>query len=186
MSFMRPEALRTVSRLVEPAIAGLVAFWLLWNGVAGLAAGGIRVFLPLIGGALAALWFLVAAKRSLIALRHGEAVATTPGAVIIEEGRVGYFGPFGGSYVRFQDLVAIDLISADAPADGNKRHWRFASGDGAELWIPADAPGSEKLPDALSALPGMSSTRMLSALMSGKGGAAGIWRREALSSRQLP
>jgi hypothetical protein len=146
MSFIRPELLWRIRRWREPIIwgallgAGLVLSWRgltgsnflsLLAGTSAVATGGL-----LLHGAIT--------RARLTGLPLGE------GLVLVDEGRIVYFGPVHGGFVDLDDLVCVEVVP------GGVAKWRLSGRDGDCLHIPFTSRGADMLPHALSALPGFS------------------------------
>ncbi|RMH44779.1 MAG: hypothetical protein D6688_07300 [Alphaproteobacteria bacterium] len=164
MSLLRPELADPVRRWREAA-AGLVTAaagaWLVLGARFWIveAAGGALLVL---GAAL--VWLGVRRARF-----RGRRAA--PGVVEIIEGRIAYFGPEAGGVVG---LSSLERLSHDPTADA----WILEAPGKPPLRIPAGAMGAEGLMDALSALPGMRSGRLVEALARDAGGKTiVIWQR---------
>jgi hypothetical protein len=151
MEIIRPQARRFLTRWREVLVALCICAFGLW--VARL---GGYVLVPI--GAL-----IVTAGLSLaiLALRRARfrASGEAPGLVQVDEGQVGYLGPTVGGFVSLPDLVELRLISMRG-----RRLWRLKQADGQTILIPVEAEGAERLFDAFSSLPGMSSAALIAAL----------------------
>ncbi len=161
---MRPEVLKFVERWAETGISGALALGLCWTGGVALSNGGWLGWFIIAAGLAAALWCRAAWVRARMS-RHGDG----PGMVVIEERRIGYYGPYGGGFV---DVDALDSVSL-RPGDG----WVLTPAEGVPLIIPAAAAGADGLADALTALPGFRADRAAEALSGGRDGLLTIWRR---------
>lgn len=151
MSFLRPQAIQTVSRWSEIALAAAILAlggWLLHLGGYLLAPLGVIVLLTGAG------WGLIALRR----LRFQRPVAA-PGLVEIDEGQVGYLGPDFGGYVALRELAEVRLIRLHGLP-----HWRLKQTDGQALLIPHQAEGAAALYDAFAALPGADMAAFTAAL----------------------
>lgn len=119
-------------------LLGLVLFG---TGVVGtanplaLGVGGIMILvsLPLIR------W---AAVRLRLTREHAS------GVVIIDERRVGYFGPDEGGFLESDALVSVHV-----QPDEEGLAWRLTIEEGRTLIIPVGAEGAEGLYDLFNALP---------------------------------
>ena len=153
---IRPEVAAALWHWREVAAGGGVlaaGLWLIWLG--GYLFVPLGVLVALGGAALALL-----AWRRLRFAPKGEA----PGVVQIDEGQISYMGPQLGGFISLRDLAEVRLISLRG-----RRLWRLKQTDGQALLIPIDAAGSERLFDAFSALPGLSSADLLAALAPPRG-----------------
>ena len=171
--FLRPEARAALWRWREVLAAGALVVLGFWWGTGG---HGILRWLGwavALAGAAAA-W---AGWQRLRFARGGGG----QGVVQIDEARVTYLGPFGGSAVDLGRLRRLELDRDARPA-----HWWLTPGDGAALAIPVDAEGADRLIDAFAALPGLAPHRLIAAL-DRAGGRETLWQREPPpADRQLP
>lgn len=176
MSVFRPEAMARIAQVAEPALTGAAAIWLGRVAWSGLAAGSVAAVLPLIAALVAALWCGVSTLRVAVSLRRPSEVEGGPGVVTVEEGKIGYFGPHGGGFIRLEQLVSVDLIGARV-RHGDARIWLFIDEAGVELRIPNAASGAGQLPDALGALPGFNMPQLLTNLLASDRLPLSIWRK---------
>ncbi|UWR24082.1 hypothetical protein [Sulfitobacter sp. S190] len=167
MMFFRPEAKAALWRWRE-ALAGvgvilLGLWWILGPGQllgivgCGLVAGG------------AALTFVGVQRGRFRGPGDGA------GAVQVDEGQIGYFGPLTGGVVALRDLERISLDTAHQPP-----HWRLDAPGQDPVFIPVNAAGSDALFDAFATLPGLRTERMLSELNRPHPQAVVIWERTPL------
>jgi hypothetical protein len=165
MSFVRPEATRTLSRWRETLIgAGVAALGALLVTTSYGLVWGIGVVLAIAGALLA----LAGIQRARFR-RGGEG----PGLVQVLEGQVTYFGPFGGGSVSADDLSRIELD----PVGGASPSWVVTAGFGDSLRIPVDAAGAEALFDVFAGLPGLDTEAMLKSLETLPGRRVTVWER---------
>lgn len=180
---IRPEAQAALWRWREVALGVGVMGGGLW-----LMRLGGYLLLPLGAGVgLAGLALALLAWRRLRFASRGDA----PGVVQVDEGQVSYMGPQVGGFVSLRDLLELRLISIRG-----RRMWRLKQTDGQALLIPVEAAGAEALFDAFSALPGMSSADLITALEPPRGAesravmAGGenrlVWRRSGRSDIARP
>lgn len=165
MSFVRPEARAAIWRMRE-VLAGLVLLLLaLW---CGLNAGGVLwLFALAFGlGGVSLVWI------GLQRLRFRGEVGGV-GVVQVDEGEITYFGPLSGGSVSVLELRRLILDRSGMPG-----HWRLEQAGQAPLMIPLDATGTDLLFDAFSALPGLNTKRMLTALEAEGTDSVVIWERE--------
>ena len=174
MSLFRDQALGQIARVAEPVITGVAALWWGWIGLEAALAGRITAVLPLVGAGLAGAWCIVSLTRTVIALNRPGVQEAGPGVVTVQEGRIGYYGPEGGGFVRVSELLSIDLVRAGLP---DRREWLFTDVSGATLRIPNEAEGADQLPDALDVLPGLTYQQLATALLTSRQGGEGLWRR---------
>ena len=165
MPLIRAEAQATLKRyreVIAAAAVGVAGLWLILLG------GWVLIPIGAILLGLAGLWVLSALRR----LRFAQEVAA-PGVVEIDEGQIGYLGPGLGGYVALPDLVELRLIRIHG-----KRVWRLKQSDGQALLIPVEAAAAEGLFDAFTALPGLESHALLTALDAAATGDRVVWRRD--------
>ncbi len=173
-SFLRPAARAWLRRWSEPLVALAIAALgarVLWRG---LSLGAW--FLQAIGGAvllggLAAAW---AGYRRALFTGHGQG----PGLVEVDERQITYMTAAGGGAV---DLAAITRLEICTGRDTGPC-WVLRQEGGPSLFIPVEALGAEKLFDALLALPGIDSSRLVAARQNPPVDCDTIWQR----SRQRP
>ena len=175
---IRPEALAALSRWREALMAACIVCAGIW-----LCLLGGLILIP-VGLAAIALGL----GLGVIALRRLRFVhdAGGPGVVELDEAQIGWLGPEGGGYLSLRELSELRLMSR-----GSRRFWRLKQLDGQALLIPVDASGAERLFDAFTALPGMDSNALVSALATPPNAAADalgpvIWHRPDMRSRIGP
>lgn len=141
MSFLRPEAARTLKRWREALIGGAVMLWGLNWAVFSL---GLWVWfgvaLALIGAAIA--WSGI--QRARFVPGSGGL-----GVVYVDERQISYLAPVGGGVASINALTRV-TIARDSLKNPM---WRFDS-PGERLSIPAAAEKARDLFDVLTALPG--------------------------------
>jgi hypothetical protein len=166
MSFLRPEAKAQLLRWRE-TIAGLAAAALgLWLSLTAYGAlFGIGVVLLTGGIALAA----AGVQRARFRLG-----SEGPGVVQVVEGRVTYFGPWGGGGASLDRLAWLELV----PVRGAAGAWVLIEEEGERLEIPVDARGADRLFDVFAALPGLDTRRMLADLHPPVRERTLIWQRD--------
>lgn len=142
MSFFRAEALGTLRQYRSFIIAGLFAvfgFFLLFDQPGlGKIAGGLVLFMA-----------ILVAHDGYKRMRF-PAGSGGPGMVEVDERRVSYLSGTGGGAVS---LDALDRVELHRNGRG-RITWVFFAEDGM-LEVPGDAMGTDKLFDALVALPGV-------------------------------
>jgi hypothetical protein len=129
MSFLRPEAKAQLLRWRE-TLAGLGAAALgLWFALTAYGVlFGLGVVLLIGGGALA----VAGVQRARFRLG-----SEGPGVVQVVEGRVTYFGPWGGGGASLDRLAWLELV----PVKGGAGAWVLIEEEGERLEIPVDARG---------------------------------------------
>jgi hypothetical protein len=168
MSFLRPEAKAQLLRWRE-TLTGIGAFALgLWLALTAYGVlFGLGVVLALGGAALA----LAGVQRARF--RQG---SEGPGVVQVVEGRVTYFGPWGGGGASLDRLAWLELV----PVRGAAGAFVLIEEEGERLEIPIDARGAERLFDVFAALPGLDTGAMLAAMQPPVRERTLIWQRDRL------
>lgn len=167
MSFMRPEALATLTRWREALAGSALALLGIWI----MARQGGFYF-----GA-GALMSLLGLGLMFTGLRHAlfRTDQSAPGIVEVVEGRITYLGPLLGGTVALDDVRAITYRLTK----GGEAFWRFDSNDAQPLIIPAGAQGVEKLLDACTVLPRLDPGRMVRAVQMRTAGSLAVWQHPA-------
>ncbi|MBP7001915.1 hypothetical protein [Amaricoccus sp.] len=165
---MTEAAERAKREVVIWGAALALGLWLVWRGYVR-----VDVLVLVAGMVLAATGFALAAGA--IARLRLAATAPEPGVVLIDEGRIGVFGPTGGGFVDLSTLAAV-AVSGDPGGAG--RAWVLRSEDGGVLVIPFGAVGAERIPDALASLPGLD-------LAAAAERAGPVWQAEGRERRRL-
>ncbi len=174
MSAVRPELARWAMRRREAIAWGaLTAFgvWILWRSVSPFAPvmvllGGL---VTLIGAAL------LSAEIRRLALSAG---GPAEGLVEIDEGRISYFGPHGGGFIDVRAVTRVAVTTRPRLMSGPAHAWVLSTEDGARLTIPVGAHGADRLPDALSPLPGLDMRAAVAELGRRHPGEAVVWSRQ--------
>ncbi len=94
-----------------------------------------------------------------------------PGIVEVDERRITYWGPLSGGTLDLDDLLRLDLDPGGRPA-----HWVLTPRTGQALAIPVSAQGAEALLDLFTALPGLRTEALLSALSLTEGPVVAVWQ----------
>lgn len=179
MSFIRPEALKVLKQWGVPgalAVGGGAAIWRGW----GMMSDGAWVGGVLIGiGVFACLALVGAVERALTGWRGRRG---GPGMVVVEEGRISYFGPAGGGIVALDALVAIDIVTTDQGPLAEDLFWVLTDEFGKMVSIPGGARDASLLLDALGALKNFNHRAVFSAMSSIENARFEIWRRAAAPS----
>jgi len=164
MSLIRPDLAARLHRhreAIGAALAMAAGLWLATRG--GWLLGALGGAVMLAGAGL--LWS--ALQRVRFAPKDAG-----PGVVEVVEGQIGWFGPGIGGFVSLAELAELGLVTVQG-----LRVWRFRQGDGQLLLVPVNARGAGRIYDALTALPGIDGTRLLTALES-PADTPLIWRRD--------
>ena len=168
MSFLRPEAAAQIVRWRE-TLAGLGAaalgLWFALTAHGVLFGAGLVLIL---GGAALAVAGVQRAR-----FRVG---SEGPGVVQVVEGRVTYFGPFGGGGASLDRLAWLELV----PVPGGAGAFVLIEEAGERLEIPIDARGADRLFDVFAALPGFETRAMLAALRPPVRERTALWQRDRL------
>lgn len=147
MSFVRPEVAARLKTFAEPIFWGavLVLLSLALTRLWASAHWGILlvVVVTMCGAGIAAFnaWL-----RARLTQR-----ADATGVVLIDEGRIGYFGPEAGGFVEIDALFRVELRGTSL----GTKFWVLHHRDGPPLNIPEHAPGAAGLLDSLASLPGL-------------------------------
>ena len=176
MSFIRPEAAKTISTWAEPAIYAGLAILCGVKGI-GLLANGHGVGVVLAGIGLFAIFaFYGAVTRSAYAQRMRE---KGPGIVSIQEGRISYLGPLGGAILARDALVSVDIVTNSTAFGAADLHWVLVDEAHQKIAIPGAATDADKLLDALGALPGFDHDALGRAMKAHGNKRIPVWRRYA-------
>jgi len=162
---------------------------LVWAGVAaaglGLALRGLDPFAPVLLGFGALVAFagagLLASTLQRMAFR---VEAPGEGVVEVDEGRITYFGPRQGGIVGLTSLVRVEISSRPHLLPGSAFAWVLTAEDGTRLVIPLGAVGADRLPDALSPLPGLQLGSGVAALAGNRPGTTLLWERPRCGLRR--
>jgi hypothetical protein len=171
VSFVRPELAEAFARRREAilwAAALVLGLWLIWRGYVRVDA------LVLVAGMILAATGFALLVGAIARLRLA-AGGPGPGVVLIDEGRIGLLGPTGGGFADLSTLAAVEVSGRPGTQD---RAWVLHAEDGSTLVIPFGAAGADRLPDALSALPGLD----LAAAADREGP---VWQASAAVTRKL-
>ncbi len=166
MSFLRPEVRDTLLRWRETlagTAAGILGIWLAMTSFGPFFLIGVAL---VIGGFALA----VAGVQKARFRRGGEG----PGVVQVVEGRVTYFGPWGGGAAALDRLGWLELV----PSDGAAGLWVLVSEDGDRLEIPVDAKGADALFELFETLPGLRTGHMLDSMKPPVRERTLIWQRD--------
>ena len=157
----------------EPILwGGLLALglWLIFTGYRDLAA------LNLAAGLLAsAIGFGL--LRDALRRRRLRADAPSEGMVVIDEARIGYFGPRGGGFVDLPAVVSVEIVTRPHVPPDSAHAWLIRAEDGSSLVIPLGAHGAEALVSTLSALPGIDFDLGAEAVSDPGARRATLWRK---------
>ena len=171
MSFLRRDALLRLARWREAALgAALAALGLHWFAtIPGLLRWG-----ALLLTGLGAVLTLTGIQRARFHRGSGGL-----GLVQIDEGQIIYLAPVGGGFAALDALSRVEI----APDRAGLPVWRFTSPEGT-LTIPTNAEGSERLFDALAALPGANLEAAIRASRSRPTAPVRIWARTGNPQRR--
>lgn len=162
---IRPQISAQLKAWAEPIIiaavlAGLMLFMLNNQRVSGAFFG-----LVVLTCAGLAMWLANAIARARLRGSAGGA-----GIVLLDEGRIGHFGPDTGGFVDIDALSAVRVVG-----EKGGRYWELLHDDGPPMNIPTDARDADQLVDFLASLDGVTPLRVANALISDAPEV--IWRR---------
>jgi hypothetical protein len=126
---------------------------------------GLGIVLLIGGGALA----VAGVQRARF--RQG---SEGPGVVQVVEGRVTYFGPWGGG----GGVARPARLAGTRAGQGRRGAWVLIEDEGERLEIPVDARGADRLFDVFAALPGLDTRAMLANLQPPVRERTQIWQRD--------
>lgn len=162
MSFVRPQAAQALHQWREVLIgAGCIALALWWM----LGPGGILAWVGAVLALGGAALVVIGVQRARF--RTG---AGGPGVVQVDEGRIAYFGPLTGGVVSLSELTALHLDPSGTPA-----HWTLHQAGQPPVTIPLTAEGADQLFDVFATLPGLRTSRLLSAMQRHGGRPVTVW-----------
>lgn len=95
--------------------------------------------------------------------------STGEGVVLLDEGRIGHFGPETGGFVDIDALTSVQLSGPPG-----KRCWVLSHLDGPPITIPVTARDADQLIDFLVSLDGVSALPISAAIASDK--PVELWR----------
>ena len=174
MSFIRPEAKAVLRQWGVPAALAMLGVFLLWKGIRITARGDWVGVVLMVLGVFACLSLIGVLERALLAWRNRRG---GPGMVIIEEGRISYFGPETGAVLALDALVSVDIVTTGEGPMAEDLFWVLSDAMGQMAAIPGGAEGSGALLDTLGSLEGFSHTKVISAMSSTENARFEIWRR---------
>jgi len=171
MTLFRPKVKAWLGRWGESTGSALLVIFGLWM----LRHGVLRYnwMTELVGGAFTLLGgavFWASFQRSRFA---GYAKGT--GLVEVTERQISYLTSGGGNSVDLEALTRLEMRSSLYFG----RVWVLKQSEGATMFIPVDATGSEKLFDAFAALPGIDVARLIAAAHAKGDHRDVIWRGAA-------
>lgn len=171
--FLRPELAAWLTRWREPLAWGALlacGLWLIWRGYQRLE---VLYFAP---GLLMAATGLALLRGSLRRARLATEAAAE-GIVVVDEARIGYFGPREGGFVDLPAVVRVEIVSRPHAPQSSAHAWVLTSEDGSRLVIPLGAQGADGLFDALSPLPGIDFDAGVAAIGSAGAQRAVVWKK---------
>ncbi|MEM9248992.1 MAG: hypothetical protein AAGB05_09880 [Pseudomonadota bacterium] len=164
MSFIRPEAMATLTKWREVALS-----------LAGIAFGGWIMlrggwFYGVVGGLIGAFALGLALTGWRRMRFRSDAVA--PGIVRYDEGAIAYFGPERGGVIALSEISEIAAVNGPTGL-----LWRISQIDAAPVEIPTGAQAADRLFDTFAALPGARPRAFLDAVEHPPEGQRVLWRR---------
>ncbi|MBC7155267.1 MAG: hypothetical protein H5U19_11795 [Rhodobacteraceae bacterium] len=169
MTVLRPEAMALLLRWREAIIGAGVAAMGLYGAATTV---GIVFYLSLLGLPIGAALIREGVQRA----RMPEG-GYGPGVIEVDERQITYFGPRSGSAVSVDALTRIDIVTTDRGPYADDVFWVFHAEDAAPMVVPFGAVGSDRLYDALTALPGLDPGRILAATRDFTPRTTVIWQR---------
>lgn len=173
MSFIRPELAARLRDWREPIVWSallLAGLWLIWQGYRALAP------LSFVVGLIAAAAGLGLLRDSLRRRRLSLA-APAEGVVLIDEARIGYFGPRDGGFIDLPAITAVEIVTRPHVPPASAHAWVLTGEDGTRLVIPLGARGADRLFDALSPLPGIDFDAGVAAVVGPGARRAMVWKK---------
>lgn len=170
---IRPELLGWLRIWRESLIWGalLVAgLWLVWQGYQQLEPFGFALGLVCTAAGLGLLRDSL--RRARLRLE-----APAEGVVLIDEARIGYFGPRDGGFVDLPSIVSVEIVTRPHVPPASGHVWVLSAEDGTRLIIPLGAKGADRLLDALSPLPGIDFDAGVAAVLGPGAHRATVWRK---------
>ncbi|MBB5514619.1 hypothetical protein FHS89_000617 [Rubricella aquisinus] len=146
MPFLRPEAVSWLRRHGE-TLGALAVFGLGLAMFARGAIGGLPFYIG-VGGCLILVSFLfIRGAVERLRLSRGQ---VAPGVVLLDERRLGYFGPDTGGFLETDSLCRVELDIRRGEA-----LWHLTGEQGESLTVPYGAEGAAQLYDLFARLPGL-------------------------------
>jgi hypothetical protein len=146
MPFLRPEAVTWLRRHAE-TLGAFAVFGVGLSAFARGAIGGLPFYIG-VGGCLILVSFLfIRGAVERLRLSRGQ---VAPGVVLLDERRLGYFGPESGGFLETDSLCRVEL---DIRVD--EALWHLTGEQGDSLTVPHGAEGAAQLYDLFSRLPGL-------------------------------
>ena len=164
MTFLRPEALAALRRWREVLIYGLG--FLVFGGLFLRSLANFSLFWLVVLGA-AAFFCGTLTLQAWVRAQVGSD-GSAQGVVLIDEHRIGYFGPQKGGFVEMQHLTRLDVYNGS---------WILLHRNGEPLKIPFDAPNADALIDLFAQLPEVTTTTLTQAMRTRQGLLQTVWER---------
>lgn len=177
MSFVRPELQEQLFRWRQAVIGvGVLTLGaLLFFSTFGITQW-VSVVIALGGAGL--LWDGV--RRARFPSDHGGL-----GVVEIRERQIIYLSPVGGGTISIEDLVRIEIDTADLGTGLPDLFWIFRDSAGNHLTIPGNAEGTEALFDALTALRGVNFDALAHIGDSARRSTVVVWQKPGTGPKQV-
>ncbi|KAA2314580.1 hypothetical protein DL237_07435 [Pseudooceanicola sediminis] len=145
---VRPQARRAITRWREALLGALVAAVGLWWM---LISYGLVFW-------ISAVILIAGLAMTIAGVQRGRfrTLAGGPGVVRIDEGQIGYFGPFTGGAVALSEITCLTLDPTVTPP-----LWKLSQIGQPDVLIPLNAEGADGLFDVFAALPGISTSKLV-------------------------
>jgi len=157
---------RLIRLWAEPLVAVTLLIMLITFMINDLRVSGWFIALASIVGLALMVWVVNAIARARL-----RSTSDGKGVVLIDEGRIGHFGPDVGGFV---DIDALSRVQVAGATDA--RTWILTHLDGPPLSIPTRARDADQLVDFLASLDGVSPLRIHAAIASEE--TETVWQRE--------
>ena len=168
MSFVRDDAAKALRRYQELFVGLALILVSIWVWVNFL--GVLRwIALPLAVLGLVSAWY--AWRR--VRVKAGN---DGPGVLEVDERRLSYFGPFGGTSISLDDVIRIEIETTELGPFTEDMFWLFHTRTETAR-IPSSAQGGDKIFDVLSSFSGADYDAAIRASSSSKRDNFLIWQK---------
>ena len=174
MSFFRPEAVAVLRTWGVPLLFTVLGGVLIYRGIELSGRGAWFGPLMIALGAFCCLVLIGALERAVAAWRGRR---DGPGIVTVQEGRISYFGPWGGGILALDALTAVEIRTTDQGPAADDLFWQLSDSIGQKIEIPGSAKGAEALLDILGTLNGFDHIAVIRAMGSTDNAHFVLWHR---------